>query len=71
MRIWRITLALVVVGALLGAMTFLSATQQPAVVQAQDDGWETDWSKKLGVSLLAEFDSSGPPAWDPGGSGPR
>ena len=31
---------------------------------AQDD-WATDWSRNLGVSLLAEFDSSGPPAWDP------
>ena len=33
-------------------------------VLAQDE-WATDWSRTLGVSLIAEFDSSGPAAWDP------
>ena len=32
-------------------------------VQAQTD-WATEWSDRLGVSSIAEFDSSGPDAWD-------
>lgn len=35
-----------------------------ATVWAQGSGWETEWAKKVGVKLLASFDSSGPPAWD-------
>jgi DNA-binding beta-propeller fold protein YncE len=30
-----------------------------------DDGWTTDLATSLGVTLLQEFDSSGPAAWDP------
>ena len=30
------------------------------------DGWETEWADMVDVSLIAEFDSSGMPAWDPG-----
>ncbi|HBY99029.1 MAG TPA: hypothetical protein DEP84_34620, partial [Chloroflexi bacterium] len=32
---------------------------------APADKWETEWSRKLGIKLLQEFDSSGEPAWDP------
>ncbi|MDZ7799728.1 MAG: hypothetical protein U5K81_02895 [Trueperaceae bacterium] len=33
---------------------------------AQDDGdWATEWSDMVNVHLLADLDSSGPPAWDP------
>ncbi|MEX2502620.1 MAG: hypothetical protein WD336_09605 [Trueperaceae bacterium] len=32
--------------------------------QAQGDDWATEWSDRLGVSLIAQFDSSGPDAWD-------
>ncbi len=28
------------------------------------EGWETEWSRMLGVSLLAEYDTDGAPAWD-------
>ncbi len=27
-------------------------------------GWDTEWSQKLEIKLLAQFDSSGPAAWD-------
>lgn len=66
MKALRIVLAVTVLAALLGGITLWSAAPSHTLVaQAQDDGWATDWSKKLGLALLAEFDSSGPPAWDP------
>ena len=33
-------------------------------VAAQADAWATEWSARLGVTLLEEFDASGPDAWD-------
>ncbi len=30
-----------------------------------DPAWDTDWSRKFGITLLETFDSSGDPAWDP------
>lgn len=38
---------------------------QPAPAEAQPTGWDTEFSQKLGVTLLATYDSSGEPAWDP------
>ena len=35
-----------------------------APVAAQADAWATEWSERLGVTLLEEFDTSGPDAWD-------
>lgn len=37
----------------------------PLVTTAAAGGWDTPWSQRLGIQLLASFDSSGPPAWDP------
>ncbi|MBW6454429.1 MAG: hypothetical protein K0A98_00955 [Trueperaceae bacterium] len=31
---------------------------------AQSPDWATEWSDRLGVALIAEFDTSGPDAWD-------
>ncbi len=60
------SLRIVVTLAVLAALALWSvSTTQTAVVQAQDAAWATEWSKKLGLALLAEYDSSGPPAWDP------
>ncbi|MCZ7574277.1 MAG: hypothetical protein M5U01_37475 [Ardenticatenaceae bacterium] len=38
---------------------------QPAPEGARPTGWDTEWSQRLKISLLATFDSSGEPAWDP------
>lgn len=38
---------------------------QPVPADAQPTGWDTEWSQHAGIKLLAEFDSSGDPAWDP------
>lgn len=37
---------------------------QPAPSGAAPSGWETKWSRLLGIQLLAQLDSSGPDAWD-------
>jgi DNA-binding beta-propeller fold protein YncE len=37
---------------------------QPVPPGAVPTGWDTDWSLKLGIKLVATFDSSGEPAWD-------
>lgn len=37
---------------------------KPATAKAKA-AWETEWSKKVGVSLEYSIDSSGPDAWDP------
>lgn len=66
MKNLRIALIVTLLIAIAGGVTVWNATQPVIEVQAQNDGWETDFSKNLGVTLLAEFDSSGPPAWDPG-----
>ncbi len=39
---------------------------QPAPAGAEPSGWETEWSQLLGINLIAQLDSSGPDAWDPG-----
>ncbi len=36
----------------------------PAKAAALPSAWDTVWSQKLDIKLLAQFDSSGPPAWD-------
>jgi DNA-binding beta-propeller fold protein YncE len=36
----------------------------PAKPATLPSGWDTEWSQKLDIKLLAQFDSSGPPAWD-------
>ncbi|MBI4640699.1 MAG: hypothetical protein HY731_08395 [Candidatus Tectomicrobia bacterium] len=43
---------------------------QPVIIQpgqpaAQPTGWDTEYSQRLGIKLLATYDSSGPPGWDP------
>lgn len=43
----------------------LAALLMAGVVMAQNDAWETEWADLVDVSLIAEFDSSGAPAWDP------
>ena len=66
MKVIRIVLAVMVLATLLGGLTLWSAAPSHTLVaQAQNAEWATDYSKKLGISLLAEFDSSGPAAWDP------
>jgi hypothetical protein len=42
----------------------LAAWLLGAAAHAQADAWATPWSERLGVSLIAEFDASGPDAWD-------
>lgn len=60
------TLRIVTTLAVLATLTLWSVSiTQNAVVQAQDAAWATEWSQKLGVGLLAQFDSTGPAAWDP------
>lgn len=73
-------IAIVVAVALVaGAYTIGARQGQPAagtIVQvarpagaaeaaAAPTGWDTEWSQKLGVTLLEEFDSGGLPVWNP------
>jgi hypothetical protein len=44
------------------ALIVLLLASGPAA--AQPDAWATEWSERLGVTLLEEFDTSGPDAWD-------
>lgn len=37
----------------------------PAPAGAQPSGWDTEFSKMLGIDLIAQLDSSGPDAWSP------
>lgn len=39
-----------------------ASTQEP---EPADTGWDTEWSRAAGIELLASYDSSGEPAWDP------
>lgn len=66
-KVVRITLLVLMLGAAVTALTLWStADVRTSIAQAQTNAtWATDWSQKLGLSLLAQFDSSGPPAWDP------
>lgn len=39
---------------------------EPAPAAAEPSGWETPFSQRLGIHLLATYDSSGPDAWSAG-----
>ncbi|MBI3022376.1 MAG: hypothetical protein HYY68_01450 [Thaumarchaeota archaeon] len=41
-----------------------SVPAQSATPSSTPTGWDTEWSQKLNIRLLAQFDSSGQPAWD-------
>jgi DNA-binding beta-propeller fold protein YncE len=68
-----IVAALVVVGCNTGASSTASEPQiiiqtgklEPAAAPEGPSGWDTEFSQRLGIKLLASFDSSGDPAWDP------
>jgi len=49
------------------ALTWAGAVAAPpkAASAKQKAAWENDWTRKVGVSLEYQFDSSGPDAWDP------
>lgn len=38
---------------------------QPTAPDTPLSGWDTEWSKKFGISLVASYDASGPNAWNP------
>lgn len=49
---------------LIGALTSGVAAEVKPASAKQKAAWETEWSRKVGVSLEYQFDSSGPDAWD-------
>lgn len=49
-----------------GAEVVVQAAElQPVPAAAEPSDWDTEFSMRQGIALLATFDSSGEPAWDP------